>query len=309
MSEQTAPTTYQRGTHRDAGRLIGCLLRLFVLLAIGGVVAACGLFFYLRAHPEKLLEKLLPTTPLAQAQVTASYTIDMQMGTFNTKSTHDISLAYARPNLLHAKFGSGMSQVVVNSDGQQLHLDLLNGQMVVRCPAPPDFAKVADDPAWRKLGAKLPAPAAVGGKGNWRDAISKIEFGIDRGSEWMKTLAAPLGSKALTVTSKDGGVVTVWIDPRRAKLTQAAMDITPERLQAQMAKAQPGGKLPGGGAAPNLGQMHTRHLLKVSQFDLQQRPDPSKFKYRPPAGARVTQAKSLAELPTALMGMARGGMR
>lgn len=295
-----SPTGARRGGRRlTAGSLRACL-GVAVLVAVGATMARpAAAQQSADEHARQLALKTIQTYHKAQtARVKWKVRVQAAMGAMRLNVSGTGEMAYQKPNRYFFVASQGEQSLRVVCDGTHFFVEEPASKLVVRGPAPDSLAQLS------KLVSSSPymvtdfsfaelifIPLKTGEAS--AEDVRKATAGVPSGSEWLAKLTSPKGSVPITLILQPEGEelsvpLVLWIDPDTALVSQAALDINAETLQA-MAKQE------GSGSPEGTPEMSLAVAVTVTYQAIDQPLDDAVFQYRPPEGYERTDAASVSE--------------
>ncbi len=298
--QPVADAQYAQSTPGPRRRPVAIFVTVLVLLAIAAI-ALWALPRVLRPDPRALVRDLAEKYANAEhvhTQDVVEYS--MSMGGMGQTMEMPITAWFSRPNLLFFENEGGLTNAKAVCDGKDLYMqiDALDG--VIKLPAPAAFGDMP-------LEGVMPTPG--GGMKSWvfpdRDSLpsdesvdasfSSIKYGLDESDEWLTSLEAPDNSWVLTLRSKGGPVVTLWIDKRSRTVSQVAAQIDRDTIDAAGSAGEEAMRRIPPEARAVMSGMQMRFVIKVNETQLDVAPPEGTYDYKPPEGMKVIEADTFQE--------------
>mgnify|MGYP000928668313 FL=1 len=285
---------------RSSRRSSGGWLKGVVALAVVGIAVAG--FFLWPVNMAKAIEKGMAAQKAAESMLAqGKMTMTMDIGMGEQKMDMPMNIVVAKPNKVAMSMGDGKGPFSVRMvcDGTNLYMDIPMLGKVIQAPAP----KTLEEMSKSQFSSGMMGMGAGGGSGLMpgqmtKEDIASIKSGLPKGSDWYKTLERPDGTRAATITTKDGTTLAAWLDPSTGLVYQVAMDMNGDTMKKAAAKSEPKG-------AKALGDlnMKMRILVKFDKLELNGKTTADQFKFST-SGKQVKKVKSLDDLknPAVLLG-------
>ncbi len=289
---------------------VGAIVITLVVLAIAGI----GIWAWMgmaEAGPRELVQQVVEDYSGAEnVHSKSTMTLEISMGGQNQTMEVPTEAWFSQPNRLKLQSGTEMQRTTAISDGDNLYVQLSMLPGAVKLSAPKSFAEMPLDEVLMgagMLGAiSVPDTRSLVSGSFDASAFETISEGITAEDEWYSSIDAPENARGLTLKTKDGPTLVVWIDRGSKTVRKFATTVDYETLIAgdeEMAKAVE--QMPEQ-MRNAYKQMQTRVTGTVETIELGASPPEGAFTFEPEEGTEVVEADSIREGMRSLMASAQG---